>query len=129
MWSAPHGAYAMSEAADPMPDEIEEEGTPADVPDKEPDAALKLTDDGLEMPEFLKGYVGEFEIRTPNVTGEFETTDAGLPEDDYYDGPIAAYPNDGDYHGDLREGVMGISTTDHRETVYEIIDERTEGAN
>lgn len=118
----------MSEATEPMPDDIEEEGTPADVPNKEPDHTLKLTDEGLEMPDFLKGYVGEFEIRTPNVTGEFETTDHGLPEDDYYDGVIAAYPDDGDYHGDLREGLMGISTTDHRETVFEIIDERSEEA-
>lgn len=111
----------------PTPEDVETEGTPADVPTKEPDATLKLTDDGLEMPEFLKGFVGEFTIRTPNVTGELETTDTGLPEEDHFDGVIAAYPEDGDYHGDLREGLMGLSTTDRRETVYEIVDERTEG--
>jgi len=108
------------------PEDIEQEGTPSDVPTKQPDDELKLTDDGLEMPKFLKGYVGEFEIRTPNITGELETSDAGLPEDDYFDGMIAAYPNEGDYHGDLREGLLAISTDTRRETVYEIIDERTE---
>jgi hypothetical protein len=113
-----------------MPPDAIEEGTPANVPDKEPDDTLELTDEGLEMPEFLKGYVGEFEIRTPSITAELETTAAGLPEDDYYDGIIVAYPDDGDYHGDLREGLMGISTDDHRETVFEIIDKRTkEGAD
>lgn len=116
-------------STEPMPDDIEDKGTPADVPDKEPDATLKLTDDGLEMPEFLKGYVGEFEIRTPSITGKLETEAVGLPEDDYFDGIIAVRPSDGDYHGDLREGLLAISTTDHRETVYEIIDERTEEAD
>lgn len=108
------------------PEQIEAEGTPDDVPVKEPDADLRLTDEGLEMPEFLKGYVGEFTMRTANVTGEFETSDAGLPESEFYDGLIAVYPEDGDYHGDLTAGLMGISTTEHRETVYRIVDERTD---
>jgi len=93
---------------------------------KSPDAALRLTDDGLEMPEFLKGYVGTFQIRTPRRTGTFETTDAGLPDVDFYDGVIAVYPGRGTCHGDLDAGMMAISTAEHRETVYEIIDERTE---
>jgi len=105
-----------------MPDDIEVEGTPADIPNKKPDTTLKLTDKGLEMPEFLRGYTGEFTIRTPNVTGELETTEDGLPDEDFYDGVIAVYPDAGDYHGDLQEGMMGLSTTDHRETVYNITD-------
>lgn len=109
-----------------LPDDVDPDGTPATIPTKEPDATLRLTDDGIEMPEFLKGHVGEFTIRTPNITGDFETTDSGLPEDDVWDGVIAGYPNDGDYHGDLREGLMGISTDEHRETVFEIVDERSE---
>jgi len=110
-------------------EEIEEmmEGTPDTVPTKEPDAALYLTDEGITMPEFLKGYVGEFTIRTPNVTGEMETTDRGLPTDDVYDGPIANYPKEGDYHGDLREGLLAISTPRHPETVFEVIDKREGG--
>ena len=100
------------------------DGVPDDVPTKEPDAELRLTDDGLEMPGFLKGHVGDFTIRTPSATGEFETTDAGLPTDEYYDGAISAYPDGGDYHGDLRAGLMAISTDQHPETVYEIVDER-----
>jgi len=109
-------------SAEDLPDE-EPDGTPESVPEKEPDTALRLTDDGIEMPEFLKGYVGEFSIRTPNVTGDFETTETGLPDVEFYDGVIAAYPESGDYHSDLREGLMAISTTEHRETVFEIIDE------
>jgi hypothetical protein len=103
---------------------------PTATPDRDqptsPDATLRLTDDGLELPEVLKGYVGEFQIRTPKVTGTFETTDAGLPDGDFYDGVIAVFPDAGAYHGDLDAGMMAISTDEHRETVYEIIDERTE---
>ena len=102
------------------------EGTPESVPTKTPEATLRLTDDGLKMPEFLCGYVGEFTIRTPGVTGEFETAEAGLPDVEFFDGVIAVYPDPGEYHGDLEAGTMGISTDEHRETVYEIVDERTE---
>jgi len=109
-----------------LPEYDEDEGTPNDVPTKSPDAELRLTDDGLEMPAFLKGYVGEFRMRTPSLTGEFETTDSGLPTDDFYNGIIAACPESGDYHGDLEAGMMGLSTDDRRETVYRIIDERTD---
>jgi len=112
-------------STDERPD-AESTGTPEGVPTKSPDATLRLTDAGLELPEFLKGYVGEFRIRTPRQTGTFETTDAGLPDGDFYDGVIAVFPDAGAYHGDLDAGMMGISTAEHRETVYEIIDERTE---
>jgi len=108
-----------------LPDEVEAEGTPDTVPTKTPDAELRLTDDGIEMPEFLKGYSGEITMRTPNVTGEFETSDAGLPETEFWDGIIAECPEAGDWHGDLEAGMMGLSTPDHCETVYRIIDERT----
>lgn len=108
-----------------MPSE-EPDGTPADVPTKTPDGALRLTDDGLEMPVFLRGYVGEFTMRTPSVTGDFETTTSGLPDEPFYDGPIAAYPEAGEYHGDLREGLLAFSTPTHGETVYEVQDERSE---
>jgi len=111
-------------SANELPEEAE--GTPESVPTKTPDATLRLTDDGLEMPEFLRGYVGTFEIRTPGVTGEFETAEAGLPDVEFYDGVIAIYPDAGEYHGDLEAGLMGISTDEHPETVYEIINERTE---
>lgn len=108
-----------------IPDE-EPEGTPDDVPTKTPDGELRLTDDGLEMPAFLRGYVGSFTMRTPSLTGDFETTDSGLPDEPFYDGVIAAYPEDGDYHGDLCETLAAFSTPTHGETVYEIHDERTE---
>ena len=113
-------------AAEDYPDEIEKEGTPDSVPEKQPDAALRLTDEGITMPEFLKGYVGDFTIRTPNVTGELETSDEGMPTGDVYDGILAMYPESGDYHGDLREGLLAISTPKHPETVFEVIDEREE---
>lgn len=108
------------------PTPADEEGTPASVPTKEPDAQLRLTDDGLEMPDFLRGYIGEFTMRTPNITDELETSDGGLPDTEFWDGILAEYPSEGDYHGDLREGLMALSTPGHRETVYEIVDERTD---
>ena len=104
----------------------ESTGTPEGVPTKSPDATLRLTDAGLELPEVLTGYVGTFQIRTPRRSGTFETTDAGLPDVECYDGVIAVFPKAGTRHGDLDAGMMAISTADHRETVYEIIDERTE---
>lgn len=109
-----------------LPEEVCPDGTPDDVPTKSPDAELRLTDEGLEMPAFLQGYTGEFTIRTPSVTGEFETAADGLPTGEFWDGIIAVYPDAGDWHGDLREGLMGISTETHRETVFEIIDERSD---
>ena len=106
--------------------EQEPDGTPDSVPTKEPDATLRLTDDGVEMPDFLKGFVGEFTMRTPNVTGELETSEAGMPTEEFYDGPIATVPESGDYHGDLREGLMALSIPGQPETVFEIIDDRSE---
>ena len=101
-------------------------GTLDRVQTTSPDATLRLTDAGLELPEVLTGYVGQFQIRTPRQTGTFETTDAGLPDGDFYDGVIAVYPGRGTRHGDLDAGMMAISTDEHGETVYEIIDKRTE---
>lgn len=90
------------------------------------DNVLELTDDGLEMPEFLKGYAGTFYLRTANITGTLETTDRGLPETDYYDGVIAAYPDDdGDYNRHLRAGLLSFETPDHPETVFKVVDNRT----
>jgi len=104
----------------------EPEGVPNSIPTKTADAVLKLTDEGIEMPCFLKGHVGKFKIRTPNIDGEYETTDAGMPENEYYDGPIAAMPGDGDYNGDIPEGHMAVSTPELPETTYKVADERTE---
>ena len=112
-------------SADERPDG-EPTGTPERVRPTSSDATLRLTDAGLELPEVLKGYVGEFQIRTPRRTGSFETTGAGLPDGDFYDGVIAVSPKAGTRHDDLDAGMMAISTAEHRETVYEIIDERTE---
>lgn len=106
--------------------EDEPEGTPDTFPTKEPDATLALTDAGIEMPEFLRGYIGEFSIRTPNVTGMYETSDTGLPDREVADTVFAAVPTEGDFHGDLRAGLMAISTPDTPEVVYEIVDIRTE---
>lgn len=95
--------------------------------DEDYDATLELRDDGLEMPEFLKGYVGSFTLRTADVTGQIQTTEHGLPESDYYDGVIAAYPDDdGDYNADLRAGLLALSTPQAGETVYRILDKRTD---
>lgn len=84
---------------------------------------LVVDDDGLHVPEWLVGFVGEFQMRTPNVEGDLETTDDGLPP---VVGPLGAYPEEGDYHEDLDEGEMALSTPEHDEVVYQIIDQRTE---
>lgn len=92
----------------------------------QPDGTLRLTDEGIQMPDFLKGHVGSFTIRTADVTGELQTTEHGLPETDFYDGVIAIYPDDdGEYNPDLGPGLMAIETPQHGEDVFEIIDERT----
>jgi hypothetical protein len=110
-----------------LPDEEPEvEGTPDTVPTKTPDAELELTDDGIEMPEFLRGYVGDITMRTPNVTGEFETSELGMPDEEVADVIFAEMPEEGDYHGDLEAGMMALSTDDTPETVFEIIDNRSE---
>jgi len=110
-----------------LPDgEPEVEGTPDTVPTKTPDSELKLTDEGIEMPEFLRGYVGDITMRTPNVTGEFETSEAGMPDEDVVDTIFAEMPEGGDYHADLEAGMMALSTEETPETVFEIVDNRSE---
>lgn len=90
---------------------------------------LELTDEGLEMPDMLRGYVGRFTLRTADITGRMETTDTGLPDAEYYDGPIAAYPDDdGDYNEHLSRGLMSFETATTPEQVFEIKDKRTEGS-
>lgn len=109
-----------------LPDEeLEVEGTPDTVPTKTPDAELELTDEGIEMPEFLRGYVGDITMRTPNVTGEFETSEAGMPDEDVVDTIFAEMPEAGDYHADLEAGMMALSTEETPETVFQIIDNRS----
>jgi hypothetical protein len=66
------------------------------------------------------------EMKTPNLTGQFNTTDKGLPDSDFYDGPIAAYPEDGDYHAHLSEGEVIICCRVHRDTLFQIVDERSD---
>jgi hypothetical protein len=91
------------------------------------DATLRLTDDGIEMPEFLKGYTGSFTLRTADITGTYQTSESGMPETDFFDGPIAVYPaDDGDYNSDLAAGFMAIGTPEHGEEIFEVVDERDE---
>ena len=93
----------------------------------QPDATLRLTDDGLELPTFLRGHVGAFTLRTADITGEFQTTDHGLPDTEFYDGVLAAYPDDdGEHNPHLRAGLLSFETPDHHEVVFEVHDERTQ---
>lgn len=92
-----------------------------------PDETLRLTDEGLEMPDMLRGYVGTFTLRTASITGDYETTTSGMPDVDFYDGVIAVYPDDdGDYNPHLASGLLSIETDAHPERVFQIEDERTE---
>jgi len=90
------------------------------------DATLRLTDEGLEMPDWLRGYAGSFTIRTGKVSGDVETTDAGLPDTEYYDGPIAVMPESGDYNPEIPPGHMILTAPGQPEWCYEIIEERTD---
>lgn len=86
---------------------------------------LELTDEGIEMPERLKGYVGQFEIKTPNVTAQFNTTEKGLTTDDYSDAVWGVYPDGGDYHDELDEGEMIIQARGYSAKKYRVIDKRS----
>jgi len=87
---------------------------------------LRLTDEGIEMPEMLKGYVGQFEIRTGSITAQFNTTDQGLPESGYCDAVWGTYPEGGDYNATLDEGEMVVQVRGYPDTKFEIVDERSE---
>jgi hypothetical protein len=91
-----------------------------------PDATLRLTDGGIEMPGWLKGYTGTFTMKTPSVDGDLETTDEGMPDTEFYDGPIAAMPESGDYNEHIPAGCMILTAPGRPETLYEIVDERTD---
>jgi len=97
----------------------------------EPDDTLQLTDEGIEMPEMLRGYVGQFHIRTADITGQYNTTDNGLPDAEFYDGPFAVYPDDdGNYNSHLGPGLMEIYTTSKADSkVFRVVDERTDGGD
>lgn len=84
---------------------------------------LVVDDDGLYIPDWLVGFVGEFQIRTANIEGDLTTTEDGLPPVVW---TLGVYPEEGDYHDDLTEGELALSTPEHDEVVYEIIDQRTE---
>jgi len=119
----------LREVEDETDDEDEQELVAdggRDVPE-DADGVLELADEGLEMPEFLRGYTGTFTVRTADVTGEMETTDSGLPDEEYNDGLLAVYPDDdGEYNGHLRAGLLSFETVGHRETVFKVVDVRSE---
>lgn len=98
------------------------------VEKSEPEETLRLTDEGIEMPDMLRGYKGQFHVRTADITGQFNTTESGLPDTEFWDGVIAVYPDDdGDYNPHLGPGLMEVYTTSKEESVvYEVKDERTE---
>lgn len=132
--SIPTRVKGLSEhEAEESPDEGELIPDGGEVKTAEPDETLRLTDEGIEMPDMLRGYVGSFTLRTADITGDFETTESGLPDTDYFDGVIAVYPeDDGDYNPHLEEGLMSLETDEHPERVFRVVDETTadmEGEN
>jgi hypothetical protein len=86
---------------------------------------LELRDDGLEIPEELVGYVGTFQIRTPNVDGDLETTDAGLPE---FLPTLGSMTEAGDWNEDIEAGEIAFSAPGFSERKFAIVDERSEEA-
>jgi ribosomal protein L37AE/L43A len=92
-----------------------------------PDDTLRLTDDGLEMPKWLRGYQGTFTLKTRKVDGELETTEAGLPDVEFYDGVIAAMPDEeGGYNPEIPPGHMILTAPDQPEYCYDVVDERSQ---
>lgn len=85
------------------------------------DGELRVTEEGLEIPEEIVGYVGEFQIRTPNVDGVLTTTYAGLPE---FLSVLGEITESGDYNEDLEAGQIAISADGFPEKVYRQIDDR-----
>lgn len=108
----------MSEAA---VDEPKYASEPDDIRDG---GVLRLTEDGIQMPDFLRGFSGTFMMFTPNVDGELETTEEGLPDVEYYDGIFAVDTNSGDYNEWLEAGDIAFETPNHPVTRYTILDER-----
>jgi hypothetical protein len=98
----------------PSPDEY---GTDTEVPTATPDDTLVVEDGELILPDYLVGYIGQFTIRTPSVTGEMETTEHGPGETS---GVLGAVPEGGDHHADLEAGMMAIETEEHPEKVFRI---------
>lgn len=90
------------------------------------DDELRLTDEGIELPEWLRGYTGSFTLRTGSIDGEFNTTDEGLPDAEFYDGVIASYPGDGDWNPQIPEGHLILTAPGEPEWCYNILDERTD---
>lgn len=90
------------------------------------DDELRLTDEGIELPDWLRGYTGSFTLKTGSIDGDFETTDEGLPDTEFYDGVIAAYPDTGDWNPHIPEGHLILTATGEPEWCYDIIDERTD---
>jgi hypothetical protein len=84
---------------------------------------LELRDEGLEIPEELIGFVGEFQIRTPNVDGDLETAPGGLPE---FLPVLGAMPAAGDYNEDIEAGEISFAAPGFSERKYRITDEREE---
>lgn len=111
-------------ATDKQP-EYDEKGVES-LMKRTPDAELVLSDEGITLPPFLRGYVGSFTIRTPSITGNLEATGEGMPDEHIYDGMLASYPSDGEYNEDIPSGCLAISTDDHPEIVFNVVDERSE---
>jgi hypothetical protein len=91
----------------------------------EPDGTLVLTDEGLEVPDWLDGFVGTFTMSTPNITGRFKTTDQGMS------GPrttslVMSPPNEGTYNERLPAGHIALTARGRPEYIYEIDDQREE---
>ena len=116
------------EDGDEDPEVMTDGGT---VEKAEPDETLLLTDEGLQMPDMLRGYVGQFHVKTADITGQYNTTDSGLPDTEFWDGVLAVYPDDdGDYNPHLGEGLIEVYTTDKSASkVFEVVDKRTEEDN
>ncbi len=90
------------------------------------DETLELTEEGIEMPDMLRGYQGEFKYHTASVTGTINTIASGYPDAEYFDGAIATYPHDdGNKNLYLAPGYIGLQTDERpEEKVFKVVDKR-----
>lgn len=85
---------------------------------------LHITEEGLELPDWLQGHVGSFSLKTPNVDGDLETTEHGLGT---HNQVLASVPEPGDYNEELDEGQLALRKPGYPWRVYQVVDTTEEG--
>lgn len=87
---------------------------------------LRLTDEGLELPEWFRGYTGRFTVKTSTLSCTVSTGNAPVPDDELWDGPIAAVPQDEENCcSRIPSGCLVLTAPGKLERCYRIVDKRS----